>query len=232
MVQRCKSCGAEIEWVKTEYGKNLILDKEPNKDGNVVLLMGKNGNVFAKVMKQGDSFPGKPKRISHWATCPQSNQWRGNGGKEEDKKFNLAMNWVRKANENTYRYIIEKGLLSKPHLAMYEALFHSGPLTLREINDRFGGPDLHSRLIELEKLGVAVEIGFKVCSITNQESMSWDVTNKLPMLHPVMTPVDRPDAKAIMVTLDELRDLYQMSRTRPSEEVKSVMLWLKNEAIF
>ena len=226
VVQKCKSCGAEVEWVKTEAGKKLILDKDPIESGNVVVLIDGEGNKMARVVKQ-DELTDKPRRISHWATCPDADHWRG----KKVPKQHLASNWVRKVSENTFRYILEKQMLRGAHLAIYQTLFFYGPLTTREVNDKLGGVEMHSRLVELERLGVVVEIGLKICSITRQESMSWDVTDNLPHIYHVMDRASRPHDDAIKITLQELRDLYQASRTRPSDEVKSVMLWLRSEVI-
>jgi hypothetical protein len=45
----CRSCGAKVEWVETANGKKMPMDLEPDAEGN---------------------------RISHFATCPQANDWR------------------------------------------------------------------------------------------------------------------------------------------------------------
>lgn len=37
MKEKCRSCGAEIYWAKTEAGKLMPVDAEPAEDGNCVL---------------------------------------------------------------------------------------------------------------------------------------------------------------------------------------------------
>ena len=52
----CRSCGAEIVWLKTAAGKNMPIDAETWEPGD-------------------DEFDHK-RHTSHFATCPDSNQHR------------------------------------------------------------------------------------------------------------------------------------------------------------
>lgn len=45
----CRSCGAQVVWEQTASGKKMPMDVEPGPDG---------------------------KRVSHFATCPQADEWR------------------------------------------------------------------------------------------------------------------------------------------------------------
>lgn len=66
---KCRSCGTEIEWARTVRGVPIPLDIEPDDDGNLVLV---NGVARATIPEDR----GRPLRISHFATCPQSGSWR------------------------------------------------------------------------------------------------------------------------------------------------------------
>jgi len=63
-VANCKSCGAEIVWVKTNAGKNHPVNAEPEK--RIILLDG-----GAQVM---DAY------TSHFATCPDADKFRKKKG--------------------------------------------------------------------------------------------------------------------------------------------------------
>lgn len=69
MANACKSCSAPIEWVKyARTGKAMPLDLEPAEDGNLVVIDG-----VAHQHMLGDT---RPRRKSHFATCPQAENWR------------------------------------------------------------------------------------------------------------------------------------------------------------
>ena len=81
IVSTCRSCGAEIVWMRTENGKAMPLDP-----GEIALVESPHGSVLAvaangKVIRGdvvGDSYEYGYilARISHFATCPQANQHR------------------------------------------------------------------------------------------------------------------------------------------------------------
>jgi hypothetical protein len=68
-VSVCKSCGAQIRWVKmTGSGKSMPLDDTPSPQGTVAVDQGV-GHVLkglAIVEYEGPLF------ISHFATCPNA----------------------------------------------------------------------------------------------------------------------------------------------------------------
>ena len=70
--QKCRSCKAKIIWVPTAAGKLMPLDLERTPDGNVAIEGGR-----AVVMS--GPVPGGTGRKSHFATCPQADQWRRDG---------------------------------------------------------------------------------------------------------------------------------------------------------
>jgi hypothetical protein len=69
---QCRSCNADIFWVKTEKGKSMPLDCQTYIDGNIFLKDGVA--IYAKDDDEAASTEAKYK--SHFATCPQSKQWR------------------------------------------------------------------------------------------------------------------------------------------------------------
>jgi hypothetical protein len=66
----CSSCGAEIEWVKTERGKNQPLNIEPSLVGNVEVRDGISYYIH------DDDRNGRMLRVAHFATCPNAKQHR------------------------------------------------------------------------------------------------------------------------------------------------------------
>lgn len=94
---------------------------------------------------------------------------------------------VRNTSIEVYHRIKDEGLLSRKRQEIYEVLFEQGPLTGNEIFKRIKGvshivhANIHSRLNEMEKLGVAERIGEKICSVTGNNVDLWDVTSKLPI---------------------------------------------------
>jgi hypothetical protein len=87
MADKCRSCGAAIEWAVTERGKRMPVDAEPVEDGTILLshkVMGEPpvATVQSKAQieqaRSEAAHLGQPHRLfkSHFATCPQSNRWR------------------------------------------------------------------------------------------------------------------------------------------------------------
>lgn len=77
---KCKSCGANIEWVTTENGKKIPVNincipavEDPTGNINGVTYDGKV--IKCRAVMAGTEGSIKV-RISHFATCPQANQWR------------------------------------------------------------------------------------------------------------------------------------------------------------
>jgi hypothetical protein len=69
-MSKCRSCGAEVEFVKTlAAGKLIPLDAASVEKGNIRLEGG-----FAVYCRAGEGD-----RISHFATCPQAKGWRRDG---------------------------------------------------------------------------------------------------------------------------------------------------------
>lgn len=62
---KCKSCGANIFWAKTEKGKNMPIDAQKSLCGNIQI--GEDGVAVVT---------GAGPYTSHFQTCPQKKQWR------------------------------------------------------------------------------------------------------------------------------------------------------------
>ena len=56
-MSKCRSCGEEIVWLKTDSGKNIPVDADTVAD------------------KDAEIFDSK-QMTSHFATCPDANKWR------------------------------------------------------------------------------------------------------------------------------------------------------------
>lgn len=78
--QRCRSCGAAIRWTHTANGRSMPLDAEPVADGNVVFtgrtVRNDRGVARPEVRVESQPHDGAPRYLSHFATCPNADQWR------------------------------------------------------------------------------------------------------------------------------------------------------------
>jgi hypothetical protein len=97
---------------------------------------------------------------------------------------------IRDTSIEAFHKIKESGLLSQRRWQVYEILFDIGPATGSEVflemrnRHTIGLPsnsNTVARLGELRSMGVVKEIGTKVCPVSGQNVISWDVTSKLPV---------------------------------------------------
>ena len=72
----CKSCGADIRWEISDHGKRLPLDVEPVADGNLVIVAGVVAPYIPELNATMSSGAPRPRYVSHFATCPQADDWR------------------------------------------------------------------------------------------------------------------------------------------------------------
>ena len=70
---KCKGCGKEIVWGRTDDGKNIPLDRR----APVYLLVEGKGDVV-KVIRGGGM-------VSHFSTCPHASQFSATNRKEQPK---------------------------------------------------------------------------------------------------------------------------------------------------
>ena len=75
----CKSCGAEIIWVKTKAGRAMPCDPTPHNftdkaNGKTFVL--KSGEVVRGEICTGNDYVFGVGYISHFATCPDADRHR------------------------------------------------------------------------------------------------------------------------------------------------------------
>lgn len=72
----CRSCSAEVFWVETEKGKRMPVDAEPSDAGNIVIRHDGIAHYLTAEDKLHPKYSGEHRYTSHFATCPQKDQWR------------------------------------------------------------------------------------------------------------------------------------------------------------
>lgn len=85
-MSRCKSCNAEILWVKMASGKSMPVDATGISYSEVLPPYVKGNDVLTLVTERGtivktvfDPAGDKIGYTSHFATCPNANQHRRRG---------------------------------------------------------------------------------------------------------------------------------------------------------
>jgi len=101
---------------------------------------------------------------------------------------------IRQTSIEAYNFIKENGSLGVKRWEVYDVLFKHGPLSASEIYNILKKQNEHkfvskislpnwntrARLTELREMGVAIERGIKVCSVSGRNVILWDVTKNLP----------------------------------------------------
>lgn len=77
----CGTCKAQVVWALTPTGAKAPIDREPAETGNVLLLAPTGfGQPLAVTLSQDGLEHARaqavPLRLSHWATCPDKQEWR------------------------------------------------------------------------------------------------------------------------------------------------------------
>ena len=67
----CRSCNREIVWAETSHGKKVPLDPKA-----LVFSVMSQGDKLIAVKPTGGPI-GERFMVSHFATCPDANQWSG-----------------------------------------------------------------------------------------------------------------------------------------------------------
>ncbi len=82
---KCRSCGKEIVWAKTQHGKAVPLDPK----ALVFSVMMEKGEMLAISITGHKGHAGDTIMVSHFATCPDANKWSGHKPAEPqpDKHF-------------------------------------------------------------------------------------------------------------------------------------------------
>jgi hypothetical protein len=78
-VAECRSCYSKIDWAQLPDGKGIPVDRSSAGDpnGNLAVRRTRAGNLRARVLKSTEQpQPGEIRGVSHFATCPQAQQWR------------------------------------------------------------------------------------------------------------------------------------------------------------
>lgn len=79
----CKSCNAEIEWATSAGNRQIPLDVTRDGRGNQIETP--NGNLVlvggvATMYSERDKRLARDRRVSHFVTCPNANEWRKSRG--------------------------------------------------------------------------------------------------------------------------------------------------------
>lgn len=77
---KCKSCGADIVWIKTVNGKSMPCNAcqvvyKQCKDGKQTIIMPNGETIKGNITDDSNNATGIG-YIPHWATCPTANQHR------------------------------------------------------------------------------------------------------------------------------------------------------------
>lgn len=75
MGERCKSCNAAVIWAWLEGNKRMPVDAQTSPTGNLVLVR-RQGRVLALAHNPEKHGVDGPRRVSHFATCPDAAGWR------------------------------------------------------------------------------------------------------------------------------------------------------------
>lgn len=72
----CRSCAAQIEFVRTVAGRTMPLDAAPTPEGNVRIIDGLAhvlGPLDTAVLTEAERAE---LRMPHHATCPDAGEWK------------------------------------------------------------------------------------------------------------------------------------------------------------
>lgn len=79
-MSKCRSCGAEIMWIKTVNGKNMPVDAEPvyfhQDPSGAEIFVTKGGAVVRGITAKPGENDVSTGYNSHFATCPFADQHR------------------------------------------------------------------------------------------------------------------------------------------------------------
>lgn len=75
----CRSCGAEIRWIRMKSGKAHPVDpakRHIKKDGGHEVLVTESGELIQGTFASLEEGANGEGYISHFATCPNASRWR------------------------------------------------------------------------------------------------------------------------------------------------------------
>lgn len=73
-MSRCRSCRGQLRWERTEAGKAIPLDANPNREGNVIIQNDK-AVVLGKIAAAQARLDGRVLFMPHFSTCPERKTW-------------------------------------------------------------------------------------------------------------------------------------------------------------
>lgn len=81
--------------------------------------------------------------------------------------------------------MLRNGVLDMRHWQVYHYLFHYGPITpnethakIEELEGPTNKPSITPRFARLERMGLIIDLGLRVCSVSKKECHFYDVTSK------------------------------------------------------
>lgn len=72
---RCRSCPAQIRWVRTNKGGKMPLDDKPVVGGNIIMIGGLAVTLTGDELEEARET-GERLWMPHWATCPKAKRHR------------------------------------------------------------------------------------------------------------------------------------------------------------
>jgi len=97
----------------------------------------------------------------------------------------------RQTSIDAYDAVKRSGWVNKSRMAVYDVIFHRGPLTQSEIEaeialttGRKNVTSFHKRVSELEKLKLVYPALTRPCRVTGRNAIAWDVTSNGPTQPP------------------------------------------------
>jgi hypothetical protein len=115
----------------------------------------------------------------------------------------------RQTSREAFERLRDSGALSSLRWAVYEALFHRGPMTRNELDAQLRSENAINasysrRLTELERMGLIKRVSIRACRFTGRNCETWDVTDC-----PVPLPIDKPASK-LELAREQVGDLVEL----------------------
>ena len=70
----CRSCRAPVQWAVTPSGSWIALEPGAHERGNLIETQTSAGRTVVRMADLTD--PPGPRRLAHFATCPDASSWR------------------------------------------------------------------------------------------------------------------------------------------------------------
>lgn len=135
---------------------------------------------------------------------------------------------MRATSIAAYHAIESNGLLNQKQWLVYRELFHHGPLSGYELDERLKTADAHKRVSELVDAKVVIDVGKKTNLATGMPNLIFDVTDHVPEVKVRrIRRVKRPTRSAIRKTTQEIRRLFAAAQMPLSPEATHVLDWLE-----